>query len=432
MKRLVCLTLIFLLLIVVSSSTLGQELERISGESTGWWWYSNASVEALATAFDVHGARLIDLEVTSVSPLRFSACLVENSGCYASAWWWYFGIDGDRVSELLDELSARIIDLEVYSVRGELRFAVILVPNTGSQSKAWWWYYNASAENLSDLVTQHNARLVDLETYDYSGQHRYAAVMIRNTEDDDASWWFTGLSTAELSDAMSSHSARILDLERMSNGRYAVILVRPRSASWAWWWWYGLRFSDITEVAGLTKGRIVDVEQYSYGGSTRFLVVMTGAVDTPAPALTEAPVQEMYPVRIEVSTTSDWTDIRFVDGTISVQSQEILEGAGTSGLQIYARSAISMSQDCCETLPIRISFDAVLSNPGEWLQLEIDKGHIGQTTVSLYSPGESEPIDTYNHTGVVENADPANVRTFWIHSPYLITVLPRVLASPSE
>ena len=100
MKRLVSLTLISVLVAFVSGVTVGHELERISGESTGWWWYSNASAEAISSALDEHSARLIDLEVTSVSPLRFSACLVRNSGSYASGWWWYFGIDADYRSDL--------------------------------------------------------------------------------------------------------------------------------------------------------------------------------------------------------------------------------------------------------------------------------------------------------------------------------------------
>ncbi|MFC2082781.1 hypothetical protein ACFLSG_01930 [Candidatus Bipolaricaulota bacterium] len=431
MKQLLALALISSLLVFVGGVTVGQELERTSGESTGWWWYSNASVGALAAAFDEHGARLIDLEVTSVSPLRFSACLVRNSGSYASGWWWYFGIDADRVSELLDELSARIIDLEVYSVRGQLRFAVILVPNTGSQAKAWWWLYNASAETLSDLVSQHNARLVDLEVYEHSGRQRYAAVMIRNTGDDEDSWsWHIGISPDDLSALFSSNPVRILDLERMPDGRYAAILFRRHGEPW--WWWYGLRSSDVTEVAGITGGRIVDVEQYTYGGDPRYLVVMTGDVDETAPTVTESPVSEIYPVRIVLSTTSDWTDVRFVGGTIAIQAQAILEGVGADGLQVAAQSTISISQDCCDTVPVRVSFDAYLSDPAEWLQMEVEKGHVGQTTVSLYSRGESDLIDTYIHIGVAENPDSTNTRTFWIHSPYLTSILPRVLASPSE
>jgi len=433
MKRLVSLTLICILLGFASSITVGQELERISGESTDWWWYSNASVEVIAAAFDEHDARLIDLEVTSISPLRFSACLVRNSGAYASAWWWYFGIDADYLSERLDELGARIIDLETYDVRGEPRFAVILVPNTGPQEKTWWWDVGVSAEALSGLIAARNAHLVDVEVLTQSGTQQYAAVMMQDDEDDEGAWsWHTEISSTDLSAILTSEQVRIIDLERMSDGHFVAILRRPPSGRWAWWWWYGLSDSNIADVVGPTGGRIVDIEQYTRGGKPRYAAVLTGAVDKPAPADTETSVSEIYPVRIVLSTTSDWTDVRFVGGTIAIRAQDILEGAEANGLQVVAQSAISISQDCCDTVPVRVSFDAYLSNPEEWLQMEIEKGHIGQTTISLYVPGESDPIETYMHIGVAESLDTTNTRTFWIHSPYLTSILPHVLSNPLE
>ena len=72
MNRCVASILISVLLALIGTSAFGQELERISGESTGWWWYNNTSAEAIGAALDEHGARLIDLEIISISPLRFS------------------------------------------------------------------------------------------------------------------------------------------------------------------------------------------------------------------------------------------------------------------------------------------------------------------------------------------------------------------------
>lgn len=98
--------LVLITVLVLAVGAFGQDLERTSGQSTGWWLYRNVSAETIRAALDEHGARLIDLEVTSASPLRFAACLVSNSGSYTSDSWWYYGIDGNRVSELLDELVA--------------------------------------------------------------------------------------------------------------------------------------------------------------------------------------------------------------------------------------------------------------------------------------------------------------------------------------
>ena len=436
MNRLASLALILLLLVFASCGAAGQELERVSGQSSGWWWYDNATAEEISAALDEHGARLIDLEVTSVSPLRFSACLVRNSGSYASGWWWYFGISADHLSGLLDELGARIIDLEVYDVAGQPRFAVILVPNTGAHAKAWWWYFGVSADALSDLISQHDARLVDLEVLAQSGQPRYAAVMIRNTGADEYTWaYYTGISPGALSAVLSADPVRILDLEPMLDGRFAVILLRPRSESWSWWWWYGLKGSDVTEVVNRTGGRIVDIEQYTHGGTPRYAVVQTGNTDGSDETTTaDGIARETYPIEIVLTTTSDWTSVRFLGGEIVVHEQEILTGSEADGLDVGALSTLFVGQDCCDITPVHVRYRATLqlSDSSERIQMQIEKGHVGQTTIALHVPGDPDPIVTYKHVGIADNPDPANTRTFSIYFPFLASHLTRVLASPVE
>jgi len=432
MNRWSALVLIFLASALVSGGVFGQELERMSDESIGWWLYRNATAETIGRAVDELGARMTDLEVTSIAPLRFSACLVRNSGPYASGWWWYFGIDADRVSELLDELQARIIDLEVYYVEGQLRFAVILVPNTGSQAKAWWWYFNATADAVSDLASQHSARLVDLEVLRELGEPRYAVVMIRNSGSDEYSWssWYPEISAADLTEVLSSRPVRILDLERMSNGRFAVILLPPRGEPW--WWWYGLSGFDVAEVVGLTGGRIVDIEQYSQSGAERYAAVLTGSANRSAAATSSASVHESFPMDIVVTTTSDWTDVRFLGGEVVVRSQEVLAGAGADDLEVATQSTLSVSQSCCDITPIQVIYHAVLMDPSEQLEIQIDKGHIGETTVALLVPGETDPIAAYKHVGVADNSSPVNTRTFAIYRPYLTSNLTWVLGTALE
>ena len=432
MNRWAALALTFSLIVLLGGMTAGQELERFSDEPIGWWVLNNASAETISEALDAHAARLIDLEVTSVSPLRFSACLVENDGAYASAWWWYFGLSVDRVAELLDELQARIIDLEIYDVDGQLRFAVILVPNTGAQARAWWWYFGVTASTLSDLIAQNDARLVDLELMTRPGEQLYAAVMVHDPESSDGSWsWHASVSPDDLSALFASGPVRILDLERTSNGRFAAILARPSQESWNWWWWFGLGSSDLTDVANLTGGRIVDIEHYTQGGASRYAAVQTGArADETSPA--ERTAHEMYPIEIVLTTTSDWTLVRFLDAEIVVHEQEILTGADAEGLDTEAGTELFVAQICCDTASVQIRFraDLYLSDPSDSFRLQIEKGHIGQTEIALHAPGDPDPIATYSHSGVVD--DPGNTRTFTIYAPYVTSSLTYVLASPLE
>jgi len=436
MSRRAALAVISILFALLSCGAVGQELERVSGESVGWWWYDNASAEAIGAALDEHGARLIDLEITSASPLRFSACMIKNSGSYASSWWWYYGVDANHVSELLDELKARIIDLEVHYVDGQRRFTVILVPNTGPQAKSWWWYFGITAETLSDLIEQHSARLVDLEVLTQSGQQRYAAVMVCDTGEYGETWsWHVGISPGDISEILSSQVVRILDLERMSDGRFAVILLRPRSESWSWWWWFGLSEHDVADVVNQTGGRIVDIEPHTHNGAIRYDVVLTGSDDSSdRGASVEGMARKVYPIDIVLTTTSDWTSVRFLGSEIDIQEQTILEGSEADGLEIETSSTLYVAQHCCDITPIQVRIRALLclADPSEWLQMQIEKGHIGQTTVALHVPGDPDPIATYRHAGVADNPDPANTRTFKIYCPYLTADLTRILASPSE
>lgn len=143
--------------------------------------------------------------------------------------------------------------------------------------------------------------------------------------------------------------------------------------------------------------------------------------------------REIYPIDIVLTTTSDWTDVHFAGGTVVVHAQEILDGAEADGLQVAALSALSVSQRCCDVTPVQVLFHAYLSDFADWLQLWIEKGHLGQTTVALYAPGEPDPIATYTHVGVVASPEPANARTFSIRSPSLTSrITPIPANSPSE
>jgi len=161
---------------------------------------------------------------------------------------------------------------------------------------------------------------------------------------------------------------------------------------------------------------------------TCFLIFLVGVLLTVVGGL----AREIYPIEIVLTTTSDWTDVRFVGGTIVVHDQEILAGDEADGLQVGALSTLSVSQRCCDITPVQVLFYAYLSDPSEWMQMQIEKGHLGQTTIALHVPGDPDPIATYTHVGVVENPDPANTRTFSIRSSSLTSLLTRVQPTSSS
>src|SRR5260221_9733429 len=95
--------------------------------------------------------------------------MVRNSGSYASGWWWYYGQTAAQVGSLLSTNNARLISAQAYDTVNGVRFAVVMVPNTGTNAKGWWWYYGISATDIASHLSANHARLVNLTPYPSGG-----------------------------------------------------------------------------------------------------------------------------------------------------------------------------------------------------------------------------------------------------------------------
>ena len=212
-------TLLILFLLAVAFPAAA-EVHRISDTQTGWYYYYNQTAAEITDIINETESRLIDIEVTSVSPLRFTAAFVRNAGEYASGWWWYYGLTYNDVVNAINENTGRLIDIEPYTVDGEMRYAVVMVPNTGDQQKAWWWLVNAGTTDIEVLASRNNARLVDIESYfNPQGQRVYAAVFISNTGEDYAPWgWFYNTPAADVTAWMNENNMRVLEFEMREAG----------------------------------------------------------------------------------------------------------------------------------------------------------------------------------------------------------------------
>lgn len=223
-----------------------------------------------------NGYRLVDIEYRGSSLLgtTYDAVLVQNTGAYAAGWWWYTGLTAAQVSSNLATNQARLIDLEPYEdANGNLRFACIMVDNTGANAKAWWWYYNTTTTSLSSQLSTNNGRLVDLDTYTIGTTTYYSGVMIANTGTDNrAWWWYTNVTPTQIGTYLNTNSARLYDLEHRDNGNYDCIMVRETSAP-AWYWWYGLTSADVSFLIGNYGVRPIDIESYLVSGSRRYAMV---------------------------------------------------------------------------------------------------------------------------------------------------------------
>ncbi len=272
-RRLLLRGVIALLLALTLITPARADDERGSTTPTGWWWLHGVSADQIKERID-QGFRLIDLEVEQTSPLRFSAVFVKNQGVHQKTWWWYFGATRDFLASKLQQHRARLLDLEPYEVNGQTRFAAVLVRNTGSQAKAWWWYWGVSTTSfITSKLSQNGARLIDIDTYFIGGQRRYSAVMIRNAgADAKAWWWYFNVSPSFIASKLQQHRARLVDIERHTSSTFTVIM--ERSQGEPWWWYYGVSGQQVNELLAQNGARLIDIESYRVNGQKRFAVLM--------------------------------------------------------------------------------------------------------------------------------------------------------------
>ena len=251
---------------------------------TGWYWLTGVSVDTVKDKI-ADGYRIFDLEVDSTSPFRVSVAMVKNEGEYKKGWWWYYGQTSDQVKNLISDKKARIIDFEIYYVNGKKRYAVVMVPNSGASAKGWWYYSGLTFSQIGEKVSEKKGRLLDLDSYMVNGQRRYNIVMIPNSGTDQKAWWYYVNITADtLKTKLSDNKARITDLEIHSNGRFNVIM--EKGSGETWWYYYGQTMAQVNDKTQQKGARLIDVERYkNSSGQTRFAVVMlkNGAPKEPEP-----------------------------------------------------------------------------------------------------------------------------------------------------
>lgn len=268
---------IFFLFPFHGTAQIAELSERRLMEPTGWWWLTGVTAEQISQKTD-EGFRIIDLEIESASPLRFSTAMVKNEGVHRKSWWWYYGLTSDQVKEKIQQHNARLIDLEVYYVNNSPRYALVMVSNTGTERKSWWYYSRLTFEELQQKLAEKRGRLLDLDTYIRGSNRFFSAVMVPNTGDEAKSWWYyTNMSAEEVSDKLRQHQARLTDVEvrSNSNGNITFSVVMERLSGETWWWYYGKTMSEVSELTNQHGARIIDIEPYTnQNDQKRFVVIM--------------------------------------------------------------------------------------------------------------------------------------------------------------
>lgn len=237
-----------------------QDPDRTSTTPTAWGWHTSVAPSTISS-FVGQGNRIIDLEPTSGAP-TFSAAYVKNSGTYGRTWWWYYNLTAAQVSAKISEHSARIIDLEQYDTSSGARFAVVLVRNADPANKAWGYHFNVTPTTIGQYVSSNGMRIIDI---DRVSAGRYNVVYIKNAGVDAKAWWYYYNRTfSQVASLLQTNQARPIDLERNPDGTFDVVMQKRGSESW--WWLVGATQTQVSDLAAQTGARIYKIKSFVSGG----------------------------------------------------------------------------------------------------------------------------------------------------------------------
>ena len=246
-----------------------QDPERNATTPTRWHFWVGQNKSKIDQLAQNAGERVVDVNVDSVTPLRFSAVLVRNSGTYARTGGWSFGSEADVTSKINAE-QGRLIDLEPFTLFGKRFFAYVWVKNTGAAGKAWHWNYDLTVKQVVSEINKHKVRLVDLGTYVVNGKRRYSYIGIANKGvDAKAWWWYVNVSPQFVQQKAQEHGARLIDVERPSAGRMTVIMQRNDESAYSRHV-YDYTQSDLLRFQASNGVRITDLERYVKKGNVRY------------------------------------------------------------------------------------------------------------------------------------------------------------------
>ncbi len=241
---------------------------------TGWWYHTSASLQDVDARIN-QGFRLVDIEVLGTNPLSFAASYVQNTGAYAKGWWWYFDQTSASVTSLLTQNNARLIDIEPYDTASGLRYAAVMIANTGNDfASAHGWQTAFTATGVSQWINSNpTRRIIDIQPYTVGSEERYAFVWVNNSGSLQSPWWILLNATqTQVSDVINQNQARLIDLERQPGTRFSAVFTPAGGRTW--YYLYQITSGELARLTGQFASRIIDIERNSTLLGTRYDVVL--------------------------------------------------------------------------------------------------------------------------------------------------------------
>lgn len=267
------------LAVVLLAAPAAAQPEKILDASTGWTYLYGATASTINSGIAT-GQRPFTIE--RVGSNAYDVVTVTNSGSYGVSNFGTGNMHYDRTAtQLGNELSnRRLVSLDCYEVSGQTRMTAISIPNTGPSGAGWGWLVGQTRQQIVDWISNSSTpqRVVDLSVYTAGGVKRYSAVAVVNEgAQTQGWWWYFDVTLAQVSSLLQQNGARLLDLEVETPGtllapaRYAVVMVAQNPG--AGWVYGGLTTTGVGDVLAQTGGRLTNLVPYSDAlGNTRYLV----------------------------------------------------------------------------------------------------------------------------------------------------------------
>lgn len=264
------------LLLLASASPARAQADYDNTNPTSWWIYTGQTSAEILSTIAKENARAIDIAPENTAGTKFTVTYVHETGTYNKEWWFYLGVTETQVNNYIGANKARLIALKAYDIgNGNIRFAVIMIANSGADAKSWWWYFGESVAQLSTQATANKARITTIQSYVSEDKTHYAAIMIGNTGANAIGWWwYVNASAASISNAITANRARILDLTPAGGGNFNVAMESCSRGCPAWWWFYGQSAQDVLTDAQNYGARSFTLEPYTCGEVTCYATLM--------------------------------------------------------------------------------------------------------------------------------------------------------------
>lgn len=240
---------------------------------TPWTWRTGSSLSSINGLLNT-GYRMVDLELNTTGSgiSSYGGSFVQNSGDYGKAWWWYIGVTSTQVNSFLSQNNARLIDVEPFIDNGSLRFAVVMISNTGADQATSGWEPFLTGNGLVNWINNNpSRRIIDVQTYEYLGAERYAITWVQNTGSQQSGWWiYANVTPSEISQLLGQNNARLIDLEHNADPNRMTCIMVPNDGN-AWHWFYNVQQQDLGDLARQYGVRMIDIERYQNSlGQTRY------------------------------------------------------------------------------------------------------------------------------------------------------------------